>query len=139
MKNKKGLSNVIATVLIILLALAAVVIIWTFIRASIQQTGESSDLLNRCLNSEVEVVSCSGTSVIVKLTRGTADKVKVVIEDPNTGETVVSPSTAIGLVLETANVAVTATSGDIASAAVVYTLADGSDAVCDASPTKVVC
>jgi len=150
-KNKKGLSNVIATVLIILLALAAVVIIWTFIRASIQQTGESSDLANRCLNSEVVPVSCNaGTdTVIVKLSRGEASFVKAVAENPTTGVASVSDNSFVNPadtsqavdVLETVtvNAGITINSGDVVSAAVGYVLQDGSFAVCDASPAKITC
>src|SRR3989344_4011525 len=50
MMNKRGLSGIIATVLIILLALAAVVIIWAFISPILEKGGggisDQSDLVS---------------------------------------------------------------------------------------------
>jgi hypothetical protein len=56
MYNKRGLSNVVSTVLIILLAIAAVVIIWQFVRPTIENAG--SQLSSDCFQLDLEVVSC---------------------------------------------------------------------------------
>ena len=59
MKNKKGLSDVIATVLIILLALAAIVIIWTFVRSGIiDPASRTAGAQGICFETELSVVSC---------------------------------------------------------------------------------
>jgi len=74
--EKRGLSNLIATVLIVLLALAAVAIVWSFLRPPLEQTGISIGLGTKCIQSEAEPVSCvhnstsNMTSVNVRLTKG---------------------------------------------------------------------
>ena len=56
MKSRRGVSAVVGTVLIILLVIAAVVIVWGFVRPLIQDAGE--DLTVDCISMDVEVVSC---------------------------------------------------------------------------------
>jgi hypothetical protein len=56
--KKRGLSNLIATVLIVLLALAAVAIVWSFLRPPLERTGTSINLGTMCLESEAKPVSC---------------------------------------------------------------------------------
>ena len=58
MNNKKGLSDVVATVLIILLALAAVAIVWRFVSPTIGRTGTASNLQSKCFTIDVEPVNC---------------------------------------------------------------------------------
>ena len=53
--NKKALSSVVATVLIILLVVAAVALIWRPIRGMIGDTSEKTQA--KCLLAEVEIVS----------------------------------------------------------------------------------
>ena len=59
--SRKGLSDIVTTVLIILLAIAAVIIVWAFVRNLIQQgtQGASAD----CLKLELESTSCRVTDV----------------------------------------------------------------------------
>jgi len=59
MKTKRGLSNIVATVLIILLALAAVAIVWSFIRPTLEDAGTTIDLSSRCLDSDAEAITCT--------------------------------------------------------------------------------
>jgi|SRR3989344_822831 len=61
--NRRGLSDVITTVLIILLVLAAVVLIWTFIRRPITQGGESIELQSECFKVELEPTGCVVTDL----------------------------------------------------------------------------
>jgi len=56
--NKRGLSNIIATVLIVLLALAAVAIVWTVISNMIGDTSSEITLTNLCVQSEAKPTSC---------------------------------------------------------------------------------
>lgn len=58
MYSKKGLSDVITTVLIILLALAAVVIIWQFIKPAIENTGPEIQCRTKCVSVTVSPASC---------------------------------------------------------------------------------
>jgi hypothetical protein len=60
MNNRRGLSDVIATVLIILLVLAAVVIIWAFVRPAIQIGAEKVSA--GCVELDLKVVSCKHNS-----------------------------------------------------------------------------
>ncbi len=75
MKNKKGLSEVVTAVLLILLAIVAIAIVWGFVRLSLQNTG--SQLTGACLTVDIEPISCtfnSQTSMAeVKVKRGTSD------------------------------------------------------------------
>lgn len=69
--NKRGLSDVITTVLIILLVLAAVAIIWAFLQPAIKRS--ISQVTGECLTLNLKPVSCtynSATNVpFVKVTR----------------------------------------------------------------------
>ena len=84
MINKRGLSTIVATVLIVLLALAAVVIVWTVVQNMITQSGTSVSLGQKCLLSSAEVTSCAaggGTAVTVtaRLTKGDSADVSKLI------------------------------------------------------------
>lgn len=67
--KKRGLSDLIATVLIVLLALAAVAIVWSFLRPPLENTGTSISLGTKCIESEMKPISCSrvGASTTVKV------------------------------------------------------------------------
>ncbi|MBU0906539.1 MAG: hypothetical protein KKD18_02310 [Nanoarchaeota archaeon] len=66
MVNKRGLSNIVATVLIILLALAAVAIVWGFLRPTFDRTAQNTALRTACYQVELEPVTCTfGTGSIV--------------------------------------------------------------------------
>ena len=54
----RGLSDVVATVLIVLLALAAVAIIWSFIRPALERSGTAVQTQSACLEVEVKATSC---------------------------------------------------------------------------------
>lgn len=56
-QNRKGLSAIIATLLIILLTLVAVGIIWVVIRNVIQGGAESIDLSSKCIAVELNAVT----------------------------------------------------------------------------------
>lgn len=55
--NKRGLSDVITSVLIIVLVIAAVVVLWTFVRPTIQKGAESVEAAN-CFQLDLQPVSC---------------------------------------------------------------------------------
>ena len=60
--NKKGLSDIIATLLIILLTLVAVGIIWVVIRNVVQGGADTIDLSSKCIAVELNAVTVSETS-----------------------------------------------------------------------------
>jgi hypothetical protein len=55
---KKGLSNVIATVLIVLLALLGAILIWIYMRSSITESSERVEMQEKCYALETELQSC---------------------------------------------------------------------------------
>ncbi len=81
LKQKRGLSDVVTVSLIILLAIAAVVIVWSFVRPTIEKTGKQIAGEN-CLTVDVKPISCDLTSNSVVVENGpgeaTVDKVKLV-------------------------------------------------------------
>ncbi len=60
-KNKRGLSNIVATVLIVLLALAAVAIVWGFLRPTFDTAASETNLRTKCFSVDVQPVSCIWT------------------------------------------------------------------------------
>ncbi|MDO8508098.1 MAG: hypothetical protein Q7S27_00270 [Nanoarchaeota archaeon] len=64
--SKRGLSDVVTVSLIILLAIAAVVIVWTFVRPTLESTGKEIASGN-CLAVELKPISCSLSDGTVRL------------------------------------------------------------------------
>ncbi len=60
--NKKGLSTIVATLLIILLTLVAVGIIWIVIRNVVQTGTQQIDIDSKCLSASVEATSVDVTN-----------------------------------------------------------------------------
>jgi len=91
-KSKRGLSDVVTTVLIVLIALAAVAIVWGFIQPSLRS--DASQITSGCITLELIPQSCSYVSngeaenptynSIVRIGRGTdqitLSEVKVIFE-----------------------------------------------------------
>jgi hypothetical protein len=61
--DKKGLSNIVATILIVLLALAAVAIVWGFLRPTFTNTGTEVGLKSQCFNVDVQPIICTYTNI----------------------------------------------------------------------------
>jgi len=57
MENKRGLSAIVATLIIILLVLVAVGIIWVVVRNLIQEGAEQVDISTKCIAVDVRAVS----------------------------------------------------------------------------------
>ena len=66
-RNKKGLSNIVATVLIVLLSLAAVVIVWGFLRPVFDTTSSETNLRTKCLNVDIQPQSCVYSESLLKV------------------------------------------------------------------------
>ena len=64
MKSKRGLSAIVATLLIILLTLVAVGIIWVVIRNVVQTGGTQAEFSAKCIsvNLEVSAAACNATT-----------------------------------------------------------------------------
>ncbi len=62
--NKKGLSAIVTTLLVIVLVLVAVGIVWAVVRNVIQSGAGTTELAVKCLNTDVQVtaVDCSTPS-----------------------------------------------------------------------------
>ncbi len=66
MKTKRGLSDIVTNVLIILLVLVAVSIIWVFLRPVIQQGAGGLEGAGDCFSIQLDAVSCdAGTDTVV--------------------------------------------------------------------------
>lgn len=148
MFNKRGLSDIVTNVLIILLVLVAVTIIWFFLRPTIEggagQLGGAGD----CLTVQLEPVSCSfvsssgGTSlydVEVKRNPGSAtvSDLKLVFTTAS-GNQVIDASTAGFTSIDelgswTDSISVTGTATGFSVAAVID--ADGTPRTCQTSQT----
>src|SRR3990172_3790699 len=79
MKSKRGLSAIIATLLIILLTLIAVGIIWVVIRQVVQSGGEQVELTTKCVDVTLTGVAVteeptSSGNYSVTLRRGSDNK-----------------------------------------------------------------
>jgi|SRR3989344_1640 len=88
--NKKGLSDVVTTVLIILLAIAAIVIVWNFVSPTLENAGEQIESQTACLDARVSVVSCevgvaTGTNVVIRNDGGQTINYKVIVNHVATG------------------------------------------------------
>ena len=76
MFNKKGMSEVVSNVLIVLVVIGAVALIAGVVINIVQTGTESTASASACLTTKFEVISCDGTNVVVKrLTGGTSDPV----------------------------------------------------------------
>ncbi len=68
MRSKKGLSDIVTNVLIILLVLVAVSIIWLFLRPTIQGGAGALGGASDCLTVQVEPVTCAPTATDISVT-----------------------------------------------------------------------
>jgi hypothetical protein len=65
MNSKKGVSDIVVTILLVLLALAAIAIVWGFISGQINTAAGSISKRQACLDLRIEPVSCySSTDTI---------------------------------------------------------------------------
>ncbi|RMD66461.1 hypothetical protein D6817_04080 [Candidatus Pacearchaeota archaeon] len=159
LENKRGVSNVVTTVLIILLALAAVAVLAAFILPTIRNTSTSAGQQTACFNVQVTPLDCSvadtngdGTydEALVKLRddSGAVKQVKAVIANTNTGETATSNPQDISA-YGTVSVPPISISGWGIGAPIVNTLqaraiaivddGQGGTAECPPSPTVITC
>ena len=61
-KNKKGLSGIIVTIMMILLVIAAIAILWLVIRNFIQEGTGTMNVATECLNVDLVITSAADNS-----------------------------------------------------------------------------
>ncbi len=139
MRNKKGLSDIIATVLIVLLALAAVAIVWGFIRPTFDRAGGAIETSQKCLDAEVRVTSCTTDGdVTVQLVRGDVQRIRAVAYDSGGNTATGDTNTTLG-VLGTEQVSTGLTGTVTARAAAIVMDNTNSPYPCDVTPVAVTC
>ena len=69
--NKKGISAVVANVLIILLVVSGVVLLWAAVRPTIEETSEQIGA--DCLTVDLEVTGCNISDGNITVTRNSGD------------------------------------------------------------------
>lgn len=148
--SKRGLSDIVTNVLIILLVLVAVGIIWYFVQPFIRQGAQGIEGSKDCLTISVTPVSCmyntTSTNYTVVLNRdtgsGSLQGVKLIFSD-GTNTRVVTRSATLSefesatYVLTSTDVPITASELSIAAIATIEN--DPNGRTCDAKPSKVQC
>jgi len=154
MKNTKGLSGVITTLIIILLVIAAIGIIWAVVNPFLKGSTGDFNLANKCRDTSVEIVSASCGALLadcsVTLQRTSGDEeiagVKLIFYDEagtenyihdvigNIEELTRSTESSINLAADWGAGKTPAT----VSIAVYFTDASGSEKACPEEGSKVV-
>lgn len=145
MFNKKGVSEVVANVLIVLLVIVGIAVIWSVVKPTIDKgaQGVQAD----CFTVSVEPVSCAiaGTTATVNVKRnpgaGDFTNVDVVLENAAGDTRKVSPATAVSSTtlteLSTTPIAVTIPSGFTATKANIAITAGGQ--LCQVTTQPIDC
>jgi len=149
MENKKGISDVVTTVLIILLVVAAVAIIWGFIQRPLQQGGQALQAGADCLQISVIPTACmvvsdgnganTNSTATYKLVSGTValTGVKAVFQLRD-GTTKIITGDAPSGIGSTQKALAEENATSVGVAAVIKG-SDGSDITCTESLEKVAC
>ena len=92
--NKKGLSAVVASLLIVLITIAAVLLVWNVVKKNITDTGSQLSKAD-CIKVDVKVDSCTTAGVVVlSYNGGNVSKIVVTLENAaavNNATTLASP------------------------------------------------
>ncbi len=138
--KRRGLSDVVTTVLIILLVLAAVAIIWGYLRGALEQSG--SQISSACLTLDLKAVSCAAsatgvTNVTYSRNSGEGNLVNVTVIYDINGQSVTRSSSNLTKQLETGRWSETGLGGKATSASVAGTVLteSGEAKLCDRSPS----
>ena len=129
MISKRGLSDVVTTVLIVLLTIVAIAILWSFLQPLFTSSGQKVQTQQQCLALSLEVTGCQSTvgttNATIKRNPGAATlkEVKLVFESPDGSTKVVTETAAIPAELETKFV----DAGDLGFDAVKVSVAGGID------------
>lgn len=66
--NKRGISDVVTTVLIVLLSIVAIAILWGFLQPMFTKSGGKIQQAEACLTVNLEVASCSAIGNVANVT-----------------------------------------------------------------------
>mgnify|MGYP001613201100 CR=1 FL=1 len=150
---KRGLSSIVATVLIVLLSLAAIAIVWGFVGPMIKSGGERASIASKCLNVELKPINCivniNGTKklekAIIKLERGEAETMRVAIRDAGGKVNLTAQRNAPANVVETVSIEENLTLPNLGAGpyqiTVVpsFTTESGKEEFCEESTIKITC
>ncbi len=100
LNNKKGLSDVVTTVMIILFALIAVVIVGSIVLNQVQKGGQQINQQSACLTNRIEILSCTTQTGAQGLT-ATRDYQKVVVSYHRISDSTVKPDAVTPTLLVT--------------------------------------
>ena len=110
MISKRGISQIVTTILIILLALAAIVIVWQAVRGTVEDTTDVLKSKSSCLDVELKIVEGTETClkpgpqfpsiVNAKISRGTDNggAIEMIIVADNTAQAAQVAPTALGTI-----------------------------------------
>jgi hypothetical protein len=97
--NKKGISAVVTTVLIILLSIIAVIILWAALRPTLSNTAGKTNTAISCTEVGLNIDSCTvtdtGVNVVVSR-QGGADNVSVTVSVSDADSSVQGTATEVG-------------------------------------------
>ena len=141
-KNKRGLSEIVTNVLIILLVLVSVGIIWAVLNSTIRngtgQLGGAAD----CLTVQLEPISCDSTNNEVTLRRGAGEgalkEVSIVVSGTqNAVETFTK--TLDPLEIDTFTIGTNLAETDVISVAAVVDDGSGGSKTCSENSVTITC
>ena len=150
MHNKRGVSEVVTTILFVLLALAAVIIVGAFIRTQLTGTTSQATLTKACFDLNLEATGCkysiNGTSynTVINYRRGNQKvdynltAVNLVFEFADGTTKVTRTANAPDLLEIKKDAAVLASLPSKASVAGILLDQTGKESSCEASP-KITC
>lgn len=144
-RSKRGISQVVTTLLFVLIALGAVLLVWTLVKGLFTSSSEQITVDEACLKLELEALTCDLTANTVSFKRGNKDPgmpvagVKLIFEDA-TGESETADATIIPGLLESKSDAIPALTITPVKFAVagVLTADSGEDRACPSS-AQIVC
>ena len=146
-RNKKGLSAIITTLLVVMLVLVAVGIVWVVVSRVIRGGAEDVEIRAKCLNVDVRAsaVVCTGADCVVTLDRtgsetGDIVGVKLVFADSvNTERSAAAIDVSGNVPLlagkTTASIASGVTAPDSVEVTVYFEDASGNEQLCDGQTT----
>ena len=151
-KQKRGLSEVIVTSLIIILGIAAVLIVWGFVSSTLEKAGDNLDLSSSCLNMQVKPLNCildagvAGVSlptakVNVQLLNSGGNQISAIkaIVTSSDGSKKIAENSSIPNELGTVEVILESVTEGYATASVTILSESGSSFTCPESLEKVTC
>ncbi len=119
MQNKRGMSDVVTTLIVILLVLVAVGIVWVVVSNVLESGAEQTEISSKCLGIDIRAtsLSCDGNNCSVSYTRKdgneAVDGVKIVVTDGTDSNETIIPGTMGSLAVRTSNVTYIKTANEV--------------------------